>query len=88
MKVFSFVPSEYFGSTTYVIQSCDEYAIIDPSVPVDHVLGEIPRFSPQYIIVTHTHFDHMLFLEAYSKRFPNAKVLVPQNDTVGLTDSF
>lgn len=86
MKVYCFEPTEHFGSACYVIESEKEHAIIDPSVTVDEILASTPEFSPKFIILTHTHFDHMVFLSEYKKRFPEAIVLLGKEDVPGLKD--
>ena len=74
MEVFTFCPKAYFGSNCYVIKSDDKYAIIDPSVAPDEILCSLPSFCPEYIILTHAHFDHILFVDEFKARFPQKTV--------------
>ena len=84
MEVFTFCPKAYFGSNCYVIKSDEKYAIIDPSVAPDEILCSLPSFCPEYIILTHAHFDHILFVDEFKARFPDATVIVHKNDAQGL----
>ena len=86
MQVYSFSPKDHFGSNTYVLQSENEYALIDPSVSLSVIQSKIPDFSPKLIILTHAHFDHMLFLTESKHLFQNSVVLIPCGDICGLTD--
>ena len=62
-----FSPVKRFGSNCYVLKSDDEYCIIDPSVEYEAVkarLGDIAN-RVRYIILTHSHFDHILELDSW-----------------------
>ncbi len=88
MKVIPFYPNGYFGSVCYVLQLCEKYVVIDPSVSADEIINVIPNFSPSYIILTHAHFDHMLFLDNMHERFPEAPVLLNENDANGFLSPY
>lgn len=73
-----------YASNCYLIESQGEYALIDPSSnPEKENLGKI---NLKYIILTHTHFDHMLYIDEWQRKY-GAEVIVSVDDAVGLTDS-
>ena len=75
-------PSHAFQSNTYVISSCGESAIIDPSVPFDPSLIE---GKLKYILLTHSHFDHMLDINSWVEN-SDAKVLIFNEEIDALPD--
>ena len=71
-----------YASNCYILSSCGECAIIDPTVPYspDLLDGEL-----KYIILTHCHFDHILEIDSW-KNNTNAVVLVSAEDGKALSD--
>ena len=55
-------PVHKFSSNTYIIDSGGEVAVIDPSVPYDSSLFE---GRLKYILLTHSHFDHILDIDSW-----------------------
>ena len=84
MEVFPFYPDGYFGSVCYVLYNCGKYVVIDPSVDLVIICEKIPDFFPSYIILTHAHFDHMLFLENFVNKYSSVPVLLHESDKQGL----
>ena len=74
-------PIHGFSSNTYVISSAGEYAVIDPSVPYDDSLcpGAL-----KYVLLTHSHFDHILDIDSWANT--GAKVIVSEKEVDFLSD--
>jgi len=85
-KIYTYSPSEYFGSNTYLIESKGKYAIVDPSVPFEEISKEHPDFlnNLEYILLTHSHFDHMITINEFTGG--NARVCIGKQDQKGLCD--
>ena len=88
MEVFKFEPKSHFGSVCYVLKDGNSSLIIDPSVSPDEILAECKSLSPQFIILTHTHFDHMFSLTSCMEAFPDATLLVSSKDIDGFTSPY
>lgn len=70
LECFALTPELQFGSNCYVLKSNDEYCVIDPSVSYGEVserLGDI-KDKVKYIILTHSHFDHILALDDWIEK--------------------
>ena len=77
------MPAAYtFASNTYVICSDSECAVVDPSVPYHNFSVELPV---KYILLTHAHFDHMMFIDEWVSN-TGAEVIVSENDAPALSD--
>ena len=87
-KIYSYTPTEYFGSNMFLIESGGEYAIVDPSISHESLISAngAVRDKIKYVLVTHTHFDHILELDSYVKA--GAQVIVGREDADGLSDSY
>ena len=73
-----------FASNTYVISSCGECAVIDPTVPYD---PEKFLLKVKYIFLTHVHFDHMLEIDSWTNA-EGAEVVVSYKEKDALSDSY
>ena len=87
MNILEFTSEYPFGANTYII-SCDgEYAIIDPATSPQKILNtiniDIKRF--RYIILTHAHFDHILFADEWHNT-TGLPISVSKNDAKMLKD--
>ena len=71
-----------FSSNTYIISSNDEYAVVDPSVPFSFF--EIAD-KVKYILLTHSHFDHILDIDDWVKN-TSAKVMISEYEIDFLSD--
>lgn len=66
MEILNLYPGS-FGSNCYVLLSDGHAAIIDPSANATTVLNTIAQHhaSPDLILLTHGHFDHLLALDDF-----------------------
>lgn len=73
-----------FASNTYMLHSCGECAIVDPSVPYSdaYLQGKL-----KYILLTHAHFDHMLDIDSWVDA-TRASVIVSEYDKPALSDPY
>lgn len=80
------IPTGGMAANSYLLISGDEAALVDPSASVDTVRGLLgERIVLRYILLTHSHFDHVLTLEE-SRRAFYAPLLVHTGDADGLSD--
>ena len=65
LECFSLTPELQFGSNCYILKSNNEYCVIDPSVSYKEAIEQVGdiKGSVKYIILTHSHFDHILSLD-------------------------
>lgn len=70
-----------FGSNCYLISSQGEYAVIDPSVhySLANIDGKI-----KYVLLTHSHFDHILQIDSWVEQ--GAEVLISAHEQDFLKD--
>ncbi len=71
--------SHPYGANTYIVSSLGEYLVIDPSTPPEK---DAPK--PKYILLTHSHFDHILFLEEWASL--GGEVLICSEELSGPSD--
>lgn len=81
-------PVGYFGCNTYVIQSQNEYSVIDPSVDYEIAISKIPNMEGKikYILLTHAHFDHILKINTWIRN--GVQVFVGTKDAPALSDPY
>ncbi len=72
MKLIRIVSRELKNNTYFVVEKIS--ALIDPSTNTQEILRIVKKYNPRYIILTHTHFDHVYNLEKI-KLACGAKVL-------------
>ena len=63
--------------------------LVDPAVYSDDVEDAIRRFKVtqlDYILLTHGHFDHILGVNEFREKHPEAKVIIGREDEPFLTD--
>ncbi len=69
-----------YGSEAYLITSGKDAVLVDAgyAVGVESVIKQIDKFLDgrelKYIILTHSHYDHIMGTPAISECFPNAKI--------------
>ncbi len=88
IRVYTFSPDGYFGSNCFVIDANGEYAVVDPSVPIDTIKRKLVDIDCKlkYILLTHCHFDHIYAIDSWVKGCPTATVLIGRQDGAGLSD--
>ncbi len=88
MDVIKLVPTEYFGSNTYIIISGSQAAVIDPSIDFDEAMEKIgnSELTFKYIFVTHAHFDHIYSIDSWVNA-TDAEVIVGAQDAAALSDA-
>lgn len=76
-----------FGSNCYLLgdKATGEALLIDPSVSSEEMADMLEGFDAVGIVLTHCHFDHMLFL-AEAIEITGAPVMVGAGDAHGLQD--
>ncbi len=89
MDIYVFKSAYPYGANTYVISRKNEYAIIDPAVSCDKVLKtlDVSFADFRYIILTHAHFDHTLFIDEWQEA-TGLPVTVSIDDAPMLRDSY
>ena len=77
-----------YGSNSYLVSDSGEFMLIDPSSSVDFVLKNHPFDTKKlkYIVLTHTHFDHFLFLDEWVEK-TGVIPTVSLEDARGLSNS-
>ena len=66
-------------SNTFVVETDGAVVIIDAGAPVKSVLKTLAGRTPDAILITHFHFDHVFCLENYKKAF-NCPVYAPRTE--------
>ena len=75
-----------YASVCYLVSAGGESAVVDPSVPYDAGRRQAGGAADvRYILLTHSHFDHMLYLDDW-QRATGAEVLVGTSDRDKLAD--
>ena len=88
MNIIKLDSAVRYGANTYVIINDGRAAVVDPTLPYEDACAAIPSdVTFDTIILTHAHFDHMLFLEAW-KRDTGAELLIGKGDEDKLTDAY
>ena len=92
LKMFREIVAEMdIYTNVYVVadEQTKEGIVIDPGGAVDKVYNYIEnmQIKLKYIILTHCHADHIAGLKLLHNYYPNAKILIHEEDREGLTDS-
>ena len=76
-------------TNVYVVadETTKEGIVIDPGGAVDKIYNYVEnmQIKIEYIILTHCHADHTAGLTKLNKYYPNAKILIHEDDNEGLT---
>ncbi len=89
MNVKNLTDGASFYANTYLAISGNEAALIDASVPASELKRELLQEGAElkYIILTHGHYDHVVFLDELRETFRGVPVLSGAEETKVLTDS-
>jgi len=77
------------GTNCYIVYQGKESIIVDPGGDADIIISNISslELEVKYILLTHTHFDHIGALNDLKKAFPEAKLGVHELEKDALYDS-
>ncbi len=64
------------GANCYIVSEAGAAFIIDPGGDAEKIIKAAENFDVRYILLTHTHFDHIGGLNDVKKAFPEAKTAV------------
>lgn len=83
------LPTGMFESNSYVVGDNGEGVVIDAGVKSEDLLKvvESTGLKIKYIILTHSHVDHICSVNEISKKL-NAKVAIHESEAKALTDSY
>lgn len=76
------------GANCYLLKTEDAVFVIDPAAEdnrISYFLTE-NQDKPQYIFLTHCHYDHILGADMLREKF-GAKIAICEKDEIGLMDS-
>ena len=77
-------------SNSYLIWDIDsrEAMVIDCGNPAEPILlfASEEGLSVRYVVLTHAHYDHVLYMEEYRDAFANAKIAIGASDAALLSD--
>lgn len=82
-----YLPTGMLGSNCYVVGNSGEGVIIDPGSRASDIirLVEEMKLDIKYILLTHTHIDHITSVDEIRDRF-GAKVMVHEADAAAMSD--
>jgi len=70
------MPVSPIGANCYIVSEADEAFIIDPGGDAEKIIREVGNRKVRYILLTHSHFDHIGGLNGITGAFPDAKTAV------------
>ncbi|MBP5202973.1 MBL fold metallo-hydrolase [bacterium] len=70
------MPVSPIGANCYIVSEADEAFIIDPGGDAEKIIREVGNRKVRYILLTHSHFDHISGLNDIAKAFPDAKTAI------------
>jgi len=76
------------GSNCYLLEDSGHALIVDPSVPAASILRrlEADGCTPDGILLTHGHFDHVMSIDTLRDACPGLSVFIHRADAPMLTD--
>ena len=82
MKVTT-IPVGMLGTNCHILESVDKKcAVIDPGANAEKICDFIEKNNlvPEYILLTHGHYDHIGAVKAVMRMFPKAKLYIGARD--------
>lgn len=79
------IPRGPFASNMYLVSFADCVFVIDPSVDPDSLEQELPSVTG--ILITHGHYDHIKYVEAWHEKYPETPIYMNPEDTDLISDS-
>ena len=82
------IPYGPLSSNMYIVREGDSYIVIDPSVsPSEPSVKEAcDGSSPEAIIITHGHFDHMAEADEWQAKYPTVPIYMAHEDFMSCSD--
>ena len=77
-----------FQTNAYIVETKELCFLIDAPYPASSLIGKFKSLNvkPDYILLTHAHFDHVLALPALKEAYSDVKIAVSAADAVYLED--
>lgn len=73
IQIFQVAP---IGTNCYIVSENDDAFIVDPGGDSAEIIKYAKNFNVRYVLLTHTHYDHIGALSDVAKAFPDAQVAV------------
>ncbi len=78
-----------FATNSYIVREEDKCILIDAPEPATTIIGALESLGvlPEWVLLTHGHFDHVLALNALKEKYPKMKIAISAADAIYLTDN-
>jgi len=78
-----------FATNAYIVMEDGKCILIDAPAPDTTITGALESMNavPEWVILTHGHFDHVLALPALKEKYPKMKIAISAADAIYLTDN-
>ena len=72
------------GTNCYIVSDDSNAFIVDPGGDSDLIIEAAEGLNVRYILLTHTHYDHIGALDSVTSAFPKAEVAVHKTEKMAL----